>query len=274
MSRADFFTICHENERRRMLYADATRWGLSFIVVLIVTSGGLWWIARPPQLVSYVAQSPAISIDLSPEPVTMSNPPTDTAIGPQQTLSQPIPQLAPPQKITVPESPVPNPPVPVSMPKKVYHLVKKNLKAVPTPKKSLPDKLPAALKTTEPPSSDATPTLNSAAPAPGALSSHASYDPVTWQGALLARLEKFKRYPSEAQGNHQEGVAMLTFTIDRQGHVLSARLTGRSGYDLLDQETLALIQRADPLPVPPDSVLGNTIELTVPIEFSIKDLKN
>ena len=92
----------------------------------------------------------------------------------------------------------------------------------------------------------------------------------TWQSALLARLEQFKRYPNLAQFRHQEGVVQLRFTMDRQGHVLSAQIAKSSGYDALDDETLALIHRAEPLPPPPPEVTGATIGLTVPVQFSLK----
>ena len=51
---------------------------------------------------------------------------------------------------------------------------------------------------------------------------------------------------ASARGQH--GTAELRFTVDRSGHVLSARIERGSGHPLLDEETLALIQRAQPLP--------------------------
>jgi protein TonB len=58
--------------------------------------------------------------------------------------------------------------------------------------------------------------------------------------------------------------------MDRQGHVLSAQIAKSSGYDALDDETLALIHRAEPLPPPPPEVAGETVALTVPVQFSLK----
>ncbi len=81
----------------------------------------------------------------------------------------------------------------------------------------------------------------------------------TWRGLLMGRLEQAKRYPDLARYRHQQGIAYLRFTIDRDGKVLSARIEKSSGYDLLDQETLALIQRAQPLPKPPPDVPGDPI---------------
>ncbi|MDT8872525.1 hypothetical protein RAA17_18610 [Komagataeibacter rhaeticus] len=59
----------------------------------------------------------------------------------------------------------------------------------------MPDRTPPADATTAPPSVQAPPAPVQAAPAPGASSARAAHDPLTWQGALLAQLEKFKRYP-------------------------------------------------------------------------------
>lgn len=55
--------------------------------------------------------------------------------------------------------------------------------------------------------------------------------------------------------------------MDRSGRVLAARIEKTSGHDLLDQETLALIQRAQPLLKPLAEVPGARLELGVPIEF-------
>ncbi|EGY02360.1 TonB protein [Nitrospirillum viridazoti Y2] len=91
----------------------------------------------------------------------------------------------------------------------------------------------------------------------------------TWQGLLLAQLERFKRYPADAQTRHQQGVAYLRFTMDRDGRVLSSRLEKSSGYELLDREVQALIERAQPLPKPPPELGSDRVELVVPIAFSL-----
>ena len=92
----------------------------------------------------------------------------------------------------------------------------------------------------------------------------------TWQGLLLARLEQAKRYPQSARFRHQQGVVLLRFAMDRDGKVLRAAIEKTSGYEALDQEVLALIQRAQPLPKPPADVPGAAIELVVPVEFSLR----
>jgi periplasmic protein TonB len=93
----------------------------------------------------------------------------------------------------------------------------------------------------------------------------------TWLGLLLAHLERFKRYPTEAQQEHHEGIVYLQFSMDRSGHVLSASLQQSSGYQALDQETLDLIQRAQPLPPPPPEVPQAQIDLVVPVQYQLPD---
>ena len=106
------------------------------------------------------------------------------------------------------------------------------------------------------------------APAPPAINSGAAR--ASWQAQLVGWLERNKRYPRLAQEQRQEGTVYLRFAIDRQGRVLSSQIERGSGYALLDEEVLALIQRAQPLPAPPAEVLGARIELTVPIQFSLR----
>lgn len=90
-----------------------------------------------------------------------------------------------------------------------------------------------------------------------------------WQGKLIARLIQVRRYPRSALAHRQEGIVYLHVRMDRAGHVLSADIATSSGIDALDDETLALIHRADPLPPPPAEVTGDQIDLTVPIQFSL-----
>jgi protein TonB len=89
-----------------------------------------------------------------------------------------------------------------------------------------------------------------------------------WKTQLVAKLERAKRYPSEARGD--QGTAQLAFSVDRQGGVHNARITHSSGSSALDHETLALIQRAQPLPPPPPEMQGAQIPVVVPIRYSAR----
>jgi periplasmic protein TonB len=107
------------------------------------------------------------------------------------------------------------------------------------------------------------------APAPGAHQGDPRALP-TWKSALVARLERYKRYPAEAQARRVQGVAQLAFSVDRSGHVHHARIARSSGSSLLDRATLALLSRAQPLPPPPPQMDGSQIAITVPIRYSLR----
>jgi protein TonB len=92
----------------------------------------------------------------------------------------------------------------------------------------------------------------------------------TWRSQIAAILEHNKRYPQEARSRREQGVAQLAFSIDREGHILSSRIVTSSGFPALDQETLALVQRAQPFPLPPPEVSGTEIKFIVPVRFSLR----
>jgi protein TonB len=62
----------------------------------------------------------------------------------------------------------------------------------------------------------------------------------------------------------------VTFTIDREGHVLSAKLARSAGSEALDDEAVAMIRRAEPLPAVPPEIPGQSVTLTVPVSFSFR----
>jgi periplasmic protein TonB len=92
----------------------------------------------------------------------------------------------------------------------------------------------------------------------------------TWRSQIAAILEHNKRYPREARERREQGVAQLAFSIDREGRVLSSRIVTSSGFPTLDEETLALVQRAQPFPTPPPEVSGTEIKFTVPVRYGIR----
>lgn len=91
-----------------------------------------------------------------------------------------------------------------------------------------------------------------------------------WQGELQAHLEQHKRYPRTARMRHQEGMAVVRFVMDREGRIISVKLERASGAETLDEESLALLDRAQPLPPPPEEVSGNRIEVIVPVQFQLR----
>jgi len=88
-----------------------------------------------------------------------------------------------------------------------------------------------------------------------------------WRQALVARLDRFKRYPAAAHGT--AGVVTLAFTIDRTGKLVSSRVAKSSGSPVLDTAALAMVKRAAPFPAPPPEVSDADLALVVAIRFAV-----
>jgi periplasmic protein TonB len=259
------------------------RWGACFVAIVGLHLAVAWFILHRRPLDEPAPSPPpaAEMMDLAPLPAAPPAPPSEMPPGPRQTESEPPPPPepdvqkplpeAPPSEIAVPLPP-PSPAPPVVLPeppKPKPRPVERQVERRQTARRPV-NQTPPAPATTAPPQAEAPPAPSAVAPAPGASSAPASNAVPTWQGLLVGRLERFKRYPYEAQYRHQQGVVYLHFTMDRSGRVLTAAIGKSSGFDALDEEALALIHRAEPLPAPPREVTGDPIELTVPVQFFLK----
>ena len=80
-------------------------------------------------------------------------------------------------------------------------------------------------------------------------------------------LEAVKRYPANAHG--ERGIAGVAFRVDRNGHVLSVRITQSYGFAALDQDALATLKRDDPLPVPPSGVSDEMLTIKTAIRYRL-----
>lgn len=92
----------------------------------------------------------------------------------------------------------------------------------------------------------------------------------SYRSLLASHLQRFKQYPADARGRGEQGVASVTFTTTRDGRVTSSRLAKSSGYPALDRETVALVQRAQPLPAFPPEVAARSDTFTVPFSYTIR----
>jgi protein TonB len=106
-----------------------------------------------------------------------------------------------------------------------------------------------------------------AAPAPGASEGPTSAAITRWEISIKVRLEKAKRYPAQARGS--KGVAQVDFRIDRNGHVVSSRIVQSSGSAALDEDALATLKRADPLPLPPNGITDDKLTIVTSIRYKL-----
>lgn len=91
----------------------------------------------------------------------------------------------------------------------------------------------------------------------------------SWEGRVMARLERHRRYPNAARARREQGVAHVRVSLARDGSVLSLALEQSSGSAMLDQAALETFRRAAPLPAVPEA-RKTPLELSFPVEFFMR----
>lgn len=289
------------------LWPAALRWALAILVVAGAHGTAGWFIVTWQRAEAAMGTPPAaVMIELAPLAVAPEAPPQEVAPGPQMEEAHPEPQPEPviekppepapppPEPVVEPPPPVDPPPVvepqPVAQPEPEIRIPElpalpdaaavlapppapkprpRVVERKPPPRKQVVERRkpinqdkPAAERTSAP-TAQAQAAPAAAAPSQGA-SSAPSVSPASWRGTLLAHLNRYKRFP----GGANPGTVQVAFSIDRSGRVLSTRLVSGSGDAVLDEEAVAMLRRASPVPAPPAGLGGSTIMLAVPVKFS------
>lgn len=84
-------------------------------------------------------------------------------------------------------------------------------------------------------------------------------------------LKRYQRYPRAARRAGLEGIAQVRFVIDRSGTLRERELVASSGHAVLDRAALELLERAAPYPRLPGRIAVELIELTLPVEYRLRD---
>ncbi len=249
--------------------AELMRWGAAALVVLTAHLGlataHLLFRSAAPQGATEV---PAVIIDLAPLPVAPASP-MDTTPGPESIESraraEPTVTETQLEAVDLPPSEKPVVALRAEPPKPE---VKREPQLV-QPAEAKPEPLPQQRESnlqSAPPKTERT-APRPAAPQMGARGTNVS---PSWVSLLMAHLNRHKQYPSAARARREQGVVMVSFTMDRNGHVLSKRIAKSSGSPALDQEGLAMLQRAQPLPRFPAEMAGDSRSFNAPIRFSLQ----
>lgn len=230
-------------------------WGVCFgLAVCVHGAGAAALLAHWNETSDLVANAPVITVDLAPVPVAPGTKQSELPPGPLQSEAQPESEpVKPIEKLELLPIPDAEPLQAVAPPPK----------PIEKPKEKKPKQLHASL--TSAPTTAKQRAERAAALAPGASAQDLNALP-NWKSLLVATLERSKRYPAQARGDH--GVAQLAFSVDRRGGVHHARILRSSGSSVLDGETLAMLERATPLPPPPPEVAGAEIAIVVPIRYN------
>jgi protein TonB len=255
--------------------ADICRWAICGAVIVLahgaIAAGAISW----REEIEAAEPAAAIVVEFAPVPVALAAPQTDIAPGSEQVMSEASPEKPvehvedeqkreekvasrrveePPLEI----KPAPNPDVAVEPPRQERATQRPQNPRTPAPTTAAPQALPER--------SAAVP----AAPMQGRVTPNTSNAVPTWKTHILALLERHKRYPESAQSRHQQGIAEVFFSLDRQGRVIVSRVVRSSGASALDEEALALLRRAQPFPPPPPELPGGRVDLTMPIRFNLR----
>jgi protein TonB len=244
-------------------WSPALRWIACFALALGFHAAGVAaLLARLNDPADLVANAPVIMLDLAPEAVAPTTTPTE--IPPdvvESKLAEPEPEAKPePPKpvVELPPDPAPEPELTAALPP-----------PKPIEKKTEKKKRPHVASVARAPSAADLKADRAAAPMPGASARDPNAVP-NWTSQLVSRLERHKRYPSEAQARGETGVVRLAFSVDSRGGVHNARIVRSSGSSILDRETLSLIERASPMPAPPPEIAGGQIPVVVPIRYNTR----
>ena len=226
----------HESPR------DLMRWAIAGAVVVGIHAGAIVYLLATHQPEEIGGVSEVVTVELAPINSTPDAVERDIAPAPETMVeSQPLPDLPKekqPEEMKV-EQPPDETPALVQIP-------------AAKPPEKVEDSPPPAPRTAQ--------QVKGGAPAVEA----------SWQTSLVRQLQRFKRYPAGAQSRNEQGVVLLSFSLDRGGHVLAHSIAHSSGYTDLDNEVMAMIMRAEPLPPFPASMTQPRIDLTVPIRFSLR----
>jgi len=239
-------------------WPEALRWGMCLLLALCLhAAGAAALLVQWNDSSDLVANAPVIMIELATVPVAPNVTPTEPPPGPQQTEVQPEsePQKAV-EKVEIKLDMAKEAELPVTPPMPIEKVKEKQLKQQHASLASAPSTADQRAERT-------------AAQTPGAASRNPDAVP-SWKSALVARLERYKRYPAEAQSRGEYGVAQLAFSVDRSGGVHHAHIVRGSGSSLLDRETLALVERAAPMPRPPPEITGAQIPIMVPVRYNAR----
>jgi periplasmic protein TonB len=272
---------------------EFARWALSALLILLAHGAAAYALLTHGDAGGLASAPPVITLDLeplpSPAPVAEQAPPepdtTHAATAREQpeqeeALHEPDLPAEPPGQPVLQAALEPEPPPPEILPAPKPEAAiavpveepRKREPPKPTPKPKRQEKVaPArtqrvAITNTAPrAATEARSRTSSAGSGVPANSSRPS-----WEAQLVAHLQHHKRFPAAAAARGEQGVALVQFTMTRGGHVVSSRLVRSSGHPALDQETLATVQRAQPLPAPPADVTGTQFSFSVPIRFTVR----
>lgn len=247
--------------------SDGRVWGLAAAAALVLHFGGFAaaLIAFTGEIDDEATGAPAIEISLAPAAPRAEDAP-DAPPGPlADEAAAAAPAVAASQTKDSDDPKIAR----VDADDAEYTQAEKNEKPVDNPEQRQATPVvsseSAASEAAAPPKSEAAQEApRPAAPAPGADAAARAVK-LTWQKALMAHLNRNKRYPSGV--GRRTAQVTVAFTLDRRGHVVSSSVKRSSGDRAFDDAALGMMKRADPVPQPPPAIADEGLTFDVPVMF-------
>jgi protein TonB len=242
------------------------RWIAAVIVVLVAHAGiAAGYMLFKPEDGITGADVPALMVEFAPEaaaPETES----DLAPGPetfdsQATLQPEVKQqVAEDPVIEVPQVPVPDPDI--VLPPKKEEVAEKQETPQPKPPEPVEEQVQQQAQSVKQPTSSPKVEKRAEKPvAPRAGTTAARNAMANYASTLSAHLQRFKR-PAKGRGT-----VVVSFTVNRGGKVMSRSITRSSGSSAVDDEALAMIARAQPMPPFPAAITQDQESFVQAIRF-------
>lgn len=92
---------------------------------------------------------------------------------------------------------------------------------------------------------------------------------VSYGTTLSTWIQKHHRFSRRLERRQLYGTAIVSFTIDRDGNLLTYEIVKSSGHEAIDEAAIETLKRASPMPPVPEELTGaQYTPLPLPIEFN------
>jgi periplasmic protein TonB len=182
---------------------------------------------------------------------------------PEKVRAKP-PQVEPPAPPMVKTARPAMVPAPIARPDSPVVATTQSAQVAPTAPLAAPgEALPSSAPVADPP-----PTVAATAAPAGGQSNREALD--HYRQSLTNLFAGQHAYPRVAALRGWEGEVRLRLKVARKGNLLGVILDRSSGFDVLDQHAMAMIEAFGNLPPLPESLDSNEIQVVVPINYKLR----
>ena len=94
---------------------------------------------------------------------------------------------------------------------------------------------------------------------------------ISYQDMVTTLIARAKRYPEHALRRHTTGDGIIRIKISSGGSLTDLEILRSTDSPILDEELKDMVHRAAPFPAFPNDLRKNSLALTVPVSFQLKN---